>query len=59
MVKGMKQYERKDRARVRRRNHIAKDLTTPKYHQRVREGKKPFIDDHDWQEEVDEYYAEE
>lgn len=41
---------------MRRRNHIAKDLQSPKYHQRRKEGKKPEIDDHDWEDEVEEYY---
>lgn len=59
MVKGMNNYEGKDRGRIRRRNHIARDLATPKYRQRVKEGKKPQVDDgYDWEDEVDEYFRE-
>lgn len=32
---GMGFYSPKDRRRIRRQNHIARDLRTPKYHQRV------------------------
>ena len=32
---GMSRFEYKDRRKERRRNHIAKDLRTPKYDQRV------------------------
>jgi hypothetical protein len=32
--------EEKERHRARRRNHIVKDLTQPKYHQRVVPGKR-------------------
>lgn len=32
---GIRFYVPKDRRRIRRQNHIARDLRTPKYHQRV------------------------
>jgi hypothetical protein len=47
---------RKTPEKPRKRNPVATDLGTPKYHQRVSEGKRPFIDDYDWESEVDEYY---
>lgn len=34
MVKGLNAFEEKRRREQRRRNHIAKDLRTPKYQQR-------------------------
>ena len=46
----------KQKHQVRRRHHIARDLALPKFRQQVKEGKKPEIDDHDWEEEVDEFY---
>lgn len=35
MTRGMNNFELKDRRRQRRRNHIAKDLKTEKYRQRI------------------------
>jgi len=40
MVKGMRAYNWKEKRKMRIRNHIAKDLAKPKYHQRRKEGKK-------------------
>jgi hypothetical protein len=40
MGKGMDRYGRKLQRAIRRRNHVAKDLSDRKYHQRVKEGKK-------------------
>lgn len=37
---GLKHYEPKQRRSVRRRNHLAKDLATPKYAPRVVEEKR-------------------
>jgi hypothetical protein len=53
-TKGINNYDEKERRKVRRRNHIAKDLRNPKYRMRVLEEK----DSDDWQWEVDEYYEE-
>lgn len=39
--KGINRYEHKDRRRIRRKNHVAKDLGNNKYRQRVKEGKRP------------------
>lgn len=52
---GIDRYVDKDRLRARRKNHIAKDLRTPKYGQRVvqtRHKKSPPWDDQD--EDYDE-----
>lgn len=32
---GLNKFEVKDKRAQRRRNHIARDLLTPKYHQRI------------------------
>lgn len=37
---GMQSYDRKQRREQRRRNHVALDLGSPKYRQRVKESKK-------------------
>lgn len=55
MTKGMNSYDSKQRRKIRRRNHVAKDLQTPKYRQRIKESKKPnkaapTIDE--WKEEI-------
>jgi hypothetical protein len=57
-MSGMNKFSEKDRRRVRRRNHIARDLQEPKYHQRVVEDKKnkltkKLINDEWDDEEVD------
>ena len=39
MVKGMRSYSSKERRKVRRANHAARDLRTPKYRQRIVEPK--------------------
>lgn len=46
---GMRSYEYKQKREQRRRNHIAKDLNTPKYKQRRVENKKrkPRIEEKD------------
>lgn len=59
MTKGMKAYERKARRSLRRKNHITRDLNTPKYYQRVREGKPntlpPEFDEWDYDDDETEY----
>jgi hypothetical protein len=54
MTKGMKAYDAKERRRMRIRNHIARDLGTPKYRQRVKEGKpqKPAPEIDEWEEDL-------
>lgn len=37
---GMQSFGRKEKREQRRRNHIARDLHTPKYKQRIKQGKK-------------------
>ena len=37
---GLNKFDAKQKRRERLRNHIAKDLATPKYHQRVIERKR-------------------
>ena len=55
MSKGWRQTPYKQRREVRRRNHVARDLGDPKYHQRV----VPSRDaDDDWKHEVDDYFFE-
>lgn len=39
-MSGMSAFDRKEKRKQRRRNHIAKDLATPKYKQRRVENKK-------------------
>lgn len=58
MVKrGMKAYEAKERRAVRRRNHVAYDLRSPKYHQRVvpskKKGKRAVEPEFDWEDDED------
>lgn len=48
--KGINNFKGKDRRRMRLRNHIAKDLRTPKYQQRKSEGKKPKHEDESWKD---------
>lgn len=43
--KGMKSLPPKERREVRRRNHIALDLRTPKYRQRVVDKKRRSFED--------------
>lgn len=52
MVKGMNAYDEKSRRSQRRRNHYAKDLLKPLYHQRVVKNKKKDM-------EFDDNYNEE
>lgn len=55
--KGVDRYDDKEKRKVRRHNHIARDLRTPKFKQRIVEGKPrtppPEIEDWDWIEEED------
>jgi hypothetical protein len=43
-LKGMKAYTRKQRREQRRRNHVAKDLHSPKYRQRVKRNNREYED---------------
>jgi hypothetical protein len=63
MTKGIHSYGRKERREVRRRNHIAYDLKTNKYRQRIKEGKpkmEPDEDDdffdYDYEDMYEDYY---
>ena len=48
MGRGMNKYDAKQRREQRRRNHLAYDLADRKYHQRVKQNKKPK---YEWDEE--------
>lgn len=52
VAKGINKYSDKERRDVRRRNHAAFDLRTPKYRQKV--VKKKDIKDHPWFDELDD-----
>tara|TARA_R100000541_G_scaffold53484_2_gene61599 strand:+ start:507 stop:737 length:231 start_codon:yes stop_codon:yes gene_type:complete len=57
----MKAYEAKQRRRLRRRNHIARDLQKPEFRQRKRDGKPknscpPEIDEWDDEDEREDAY---
>lgn len=52
VAKGIKGYPDKERREVRRRNHAAYDLRTPKYRQKVIPRKR--IEDHPWFDELDD-----
>ena len=58
MVKGMRSYDPKQRRRIRRQNHIHKDLRTPKYRQRVEKNKfhdyEQAIKYKDWEKYIEE-----
>lgn len=56
MVSGINKYDGKDRRRQRLRNHVAKDLGSPKYRQRVMPCKK--IEGVDYQRDVYGPYPE-
>lgn len=56
MVKGIRAYDNKNKRRIRRANHVAKDLRTPKYRiRRVENDKeekyknKYYDDDQDYE----------
>lgn len=50
MTKGIRAYELKKRREIRRRNHIAYDLGSPKYRQRVVPSKRRMkeVEADDW-----------
>jgi hypothetical protein len=54
---GMRSYIGKQRREQRRRNHVAKDLGTPKYRQRIKRDVKPYEEwtQKDW---LDEFTGE-
>ena len=47
--------DNKSKRRVRRHNKIAKDLRTPKYRQRVREGKPKYVPEIK-EDDIDDWY---
>lgn len=54
--RGLSSYGEKERRKMRRHNHIAKDLRTPKYAMRVKEGrpKPPPPEINEWDDELNE-----
>lgn len=61
MGRGIDRYNDKERRKARRSNHIARDLRTPKYNQRVVEGrpKPPPPEIEEYLDENDYNYKEE
>ena len=57
-MSGLNGYEGKQRKETRRRNHIAKDLRTPKYGPRIREVKRQHLIDEYHEKECEEDLAE-
>ncbi len=56
MTKGMNSYDAKQRRKMRRRNHIAKDLGTTKYRPRIKPPKSKdeiLYKKKDWLDELD------
>jgi hypothetical protein len=56
MTKGIRSYEDKQRRKVRRRNHIARDLQKPQFQQKIREGKpkRPAPEIDEWDDELND-----
>ena len=57
-MNGMRSYGTKERRAVRRRNHIARDLRTPKYGPRIRESKRQHLIDELHARDVEEELGE-
>ena len=57
-MSGLNHFDGKQRRSVRRRNHIARDLRTPKYGPRIRELKRQHLIDEYHEQEVEEELAE-
>jgi hypothetical protein len=55
-MSGLRSFGAKQRREVRRRNHIARDLRTPKYGPRIRESKRQHLIDELHRREMDEDY---
>lgn len=55
-MSGMNHFESKQRRAVRRRNHIARDLRTPKYGPRIKESKKQHMIDELHEREAEDDY---
>lgn len=53
MSKGMRSYVGKDKRKVRLRNHVAHDLGSPKYRQRIKEPKRRRLIDEIRQKEIE------
>lgn len=53
LMAGLNRFSDKDRRRQRLRNHVARDLALPKYHQRVIEPKRIMFEK-TWSEEIDD-----
>ena len=55
-MKGLNGFSQKQRRAQRRRNHIARDLRTPKYGPRIKESKKQHLIDEAHQRDAEEEY---
>lgn len=55
-MKGLRHYSPKEQRAVRRRNHIHRDLRTPKYEPRIKEVKKQHLLDEIAEREAEEEY---
>lgn len=55
MVKGIDRYSDKEKRKVRRRNHIARDLQKAQFRQKIKEGKpkRPAPEADEWEEDID------
>jgi hypothetical protein len=53
-MSGLNGVGRKQRRELRRRNHVARDLLTPKYGPRIRESNKHHLIDELHEQEADE-----
>lgn len=54
-MKGIRAFDPKERRKVRRRNHIARDLMSPKYNQKIHEVGHDK-NDTSWKSDIDDYY---
>lgn len=53
----MDRYDRKEKRKMRIRNHIARDLASPKYRQKVKQDKrKKTKSDEEWKQDVNDYF---
>lgn len=55
---GLHKFEGKEKREQRRRNHVARDLLTPKYHQRVVPDKKRIDNEDGTYYLVERYFDE-
>lgn len=55
-MSGLNHYSEKQRKEIRRKNHVAKDLASTKYRNRIRESNRRTLIDQIHREEIDEEY---